>query len=496
MRRSWFAVGCVVVTACGGQHAGARAASPGATEAADTRQPAGPALVAVDPAPAEPGASAEPSARARPRAEPPWLGASTASALSLTRSSDQRVAVWIDVPDARPPEHVPTATALVIDTSGSMQGDKIAHARQAARALARAMHDGDVVSVIAFDTTVREIVPPTLLDDRSRGEVERAIGGLRAAGDTNLHDGLRTAVWYASRAPATHPLRRVVLVSDGRATVGPSSPTALGLLAEDGMARGTQVTALGVGLDYDELTLNEIAVRSSGRFYHLEHSTSFASVVTEELRVLERTIAADAYVELVPAPGVHVEGVIGARAQRSGAGWRVPLGALYAGQSRELSVRVRLPERGPGVVQPVLSARLHFTDLTDGALPRVQEVAVRTVTTDDAAAVAARRVPRAESVLATQDAAEWAATAAARAGSGDLEAAQRELERAEHRLREQASATDDAVERERLERRASTMGKARKSAAAAAAAPAADRPRASRASALDANASSMELQGY
>ena len=72
---------------------------------------------------------------------------------------------------------------------------------------------------------------------------------------TDVHDAVRSAM-------------KICL--DGRANVGPSSPEALGDLAARGTEDGVQVSAIGVGLDYDERTLGELARRSSGRMYHLE----------------------------------------------------------------------------------------------------------------------------------------------------------------------------------------------------------------------------------
>ena len=57
------------------------------------------------------------------------------------------------------------------------------------------------------------------------------------------------AVW---RAPQSHPIRRVVVISDGLANVGPSAPAAFADLAQRGTERGIQVSSIGVGLDYDD----------------------------------------------------------------------------------------------------------------------------------------------------------------------------------------------------------------------------------------------------
>ena len=64
-----------------------------------------------------------------------WIGASGHSDYVLVGAQEQFVGVWVDVPHSARRAHVPMSLTLSIDTSGSMAGTKIAHARQAARAL-------------------------------------------------------------------------------------------------------------------------------------------------------------------------------------------------------------------------------------------------------------------------------------------------------------------------------------------------------------------------
>src|SRR5262249_28319413 len=152
----------------------------------------------------------------------------------------------------------------------------------------------------------------------------------------------------------------------------PSSPQMLGALAERGLKHRAQVTSLGVGIDYDEHTLNALSVRTSGRLYHLSDPREMKGTLAHEMELLGSTVASDAVVEIVPAPGVALIGADGIRADwgESGA-LRIPLGALYGGQHREALVRVRVSpaafERAGGSAsKPLASVRLRFRDPADG----------------------------------------------------------------------------------------------------------------------------------
>lgn len=422
-----------------------------------------------------------------------WVGAASETSEVLPGLREHRVAVWVDVPKTRREQHVPVALTLTVDTSGSMQGAKIQHARAAAKTVVRELDDGDVVAVHTFSDDAEPRVRPTKLSLETRPQIQRVLGSLHANGGTNLFDAVRLAAAETWRVPASHPVKRVVVISDGQATVGPTSAHQIGRLAEVGASRGVQVTSLGVGLDYDEQTLNELAKRSSGRLYHLADSRELSSIVKRELRLMQDTRAVASFVELVPAQGAHIVGIDGVPAMRSGDGFRVPLGALHGGQTRELVVRVQA-NVGLENTRALVAARLHFADPLDGA-PRVQESLVRVSATHDADAVLASGDPRAQSIIALQTASQIASRAADNANRGELGQADLELAAAEREL-QRGAAHATGKQKERMLANAQRMKRARDAVKKAKAKPAPARKRASRATALEMNDAAMDFAGY
>jgi Ca-activated chloride channel family protein len=425
-----------------------------------------------------------------------WIGASGASDFVLTGTSETFLGVWVDVPSNIKKIQAPAAVAVVIDTSGSMAGPKMEHARTAAKSLIDKLPDGDIVTVVTFDDSAQERVPPTALDTTSRQRIRSTISELQPSGSTNMFDGLRQGEARAMSAPSTHAIKRVVLISDGIANVGPSTPELLGELAARGADRGVQVTAVGVGLDYDENTLNALAIRSSGRLYHMADTRELSSILEKEMGLLKATAVTNAVVEVIPAPGVQLLGADGIRSEWvTGGGLRVPLGTLFGGQHREMLMRVRVTAAADGT-HPLASVRLHFTDPSEGNLARVQEIVARYTATPDNKQLVAHANARTQSIMAVQEAGKLAVQAAQSVNQGSWDKADKDLAVAENKLRETAKTIRDTKEKQRVEAAAARMASARKSTQAAAAAPAAAKPAAKRAQALELNASGMSDMGY
>ncbi|MBK8254071.1 MAG: VWA domain-containing protein [Polyangiaceae bacterium] len=308
-------------------------------------------------------------------------------------------------------------------------------------------------------------------------------------------EGIRSGERSVFSAPSNYPVRRVIVISDGQANVGPTSPEVLGALATRGSEQGIQVTAVGVGLDYDERTLNALAINSSGRLYHMTESSELAGILDQEMGLIRSTAATDASIEIVPAPGVEILGIEKTRFNRENGSVKVPLGSMFSGQHREMLVRVRVSTPTQGT-HPLASVRLHFRDPSDGNIDRVQETVARYQVTKNRDEIAKNENARTKDILTIVEAGKLADAAAVKAEQGDIERAAQELAQAEQKLLAQAAAIKDEAAKKRVVANAANITKARKAADAAVAAPAAAKPAAARAVKLETNQAGMRNAGF
>ncbi len=273
-----------------------------------------------------------------------------------------------DVVDAR----TPVAMVLVIDTSGSMAGQKIEDARRAAIAMLDEMQPDDMVSVVRFATQAEVLVPLGRVGD-VRPEARRQIERLRAMGNTDIANALRHAdqvlAWTRDGR-----VGRIVLVTDGRDTSG--APRSTGSeVARVEASRGLTVSALGIGGDFDDAYLGAISDAGRGNYEFLRDTTALARFLSKELHEAARTRLRNVEAHLALPAEVRIRDVWGATWD----GNRLSFGSLFAGDERRavVSLDVATGAAGSSIeVGGTISWHLVDGSLHDVELSRLRVAAV------------------------------------------------------------------------------------------------------------------------
>jgi Ca-activated chloride channel family protein len=292
---------------------------------------------------------------------------------------------------ARPPVNL----ALLVDTSGSMEGKAIADARAASLALIDSLAPEDRISVVVFDSKAEVLLSSTRLDDADAKDLKKKIAAMKATGTTDMAAGLRMALNEVTKNLQRDGVNRVVLVGDGV----PNDDREILPIVAQASAQGISVTALGLGYDYDETLMGRIAQQSGGRFFYVEDSAKVASFFSEEVTRLHKVVARHAVLELHPGPGVTVTGVVGRTFSGSDRGVVVPLGDLSLGEQAEVVVELAAPSAKNGANVEVLDAVLRYDDGVGGA-QHEERAFVGAKSTEDVGSIAQGRVKTVEDAFA------------------------------------------------------------------------------------------------
>ena len=244
----------------------------------------------------------------------------------------------------------PLNLALCIDVSGSMGGDKIVAARNAALAVAASMTDRDRLSIVAFDDSTELMLDARIMDEAGREAAAAAIRRLRPRGSTNLFDGWLKAAELVAAAMAGAPdaTPRVLLLSDGHANRGLVDRTEIAVHVGALLERGVLTSALGIGEGYDERLLGAIAEAGGGSLHDAAGGTEVAEVVLGELQEGRAALIERATLRVALPPTVRTE-LVGAwsRVLIPG-GFEVTVGNLLPGQIKRVVVRLHCPAGQPG----------------------------------------------------------------------------------------------------------------------------------------------------
>lgn len=341
----------------------------------------------------------------------------------------------------------PLAIAIVLDTSGSMAGEKIQQARLAVQEMVGRMDDQDYVSIVTYDQNARMLTPLVPVSSL-KGSLATLTGYIHAAGGTNIPSGLTMGAQTLTDAPA-HLVRRVVLISDGLDGSGQPIPTvAAGVQARAN--GGMTLSALGIGTDYSEPFLTQVAEAGRGNYEFLARGAELSGFLRRELDEASRTIVDNVVAELTLPAGWSAQQAFGAPLSSTTGTIRLPIGSLHPGAERSVIVRIQVPAGVAGALGS-LPIHVRYNTTADRESHQLAGGALALTATDDEAVAASSIKPEvyAQTESAVIDARQAVAVDAWR--RGDREEASRLARENRGALRQVQAAAPSPAVREQLD---------------------------------------------
>jgi len=182
---------------------------------------------------------------------------------------------------------------FLVDVSGSMQSpDKLPLAQRALRLLVDNLRDGDTVSLVTYAGNVRVVLPHTGMEKKAL--IHEAIAGLTAGGSTAMASGIELAYQQATKVLDGHSLSRVIILSDGDANVGRTTPDGIRELIAGHTKEGITVTTVGFGMgNYKDDVMEQFANKGNGNHSYVDSLFEAKRVFQTELGGTLEVIAQD-----------------------------------------------------------------------------------------------------------------------------------------------------------------------------------------------------------
>ena len=256
-------------------------------------------------------------------------------------------------PAAEDAAQIPRDLTLVLDISGSMSGDKIEQARAALDQMLAGLRQDDRFRIITFNSVVRSFRRDfARADRRTVREARDYLAGVRAEGSTNVSDALSEAL--APEAEAGR-LSMIVLLTDGKPTVGETAPERIAEMAEQ-LRDGERVFVFGVGHDVNTYLLDRMAEGGRGSVSYVRPGEDVEQAVSSLARKISFPALSDLRIVRAPAqledyypnplPDLFYgeELVLFGRYRGDGSGELVLEGSR-AGETQRFRYQVELPRR-------------------------------------------------------------------------------------------------------------------------------------------------------
>jgi hypothetical protein len=213
-------------------------------------------------------------------------------------ASENALLVRVEAGGAPQPRRVPILLAILLDTSGSMEGSPLEAALAGTADVLGVLGTSDYATVLGFDDKARILTPLQRLE-----RPEHLIDDLRrtkAGGATRLAVGLDRALDQLASPHPERCIRRLLLLSDGQPSHGPRKLGELGDLLGRAAELGVSISTVGLGLEFDEELLAGLAAATGGRYVPVGVDARVGDALVGAVGIMDRAAFADAKLRVEP----------------------------------------------------------------------------------------------------------------------------------------------------------------------------------------------------
>lgn len=258
--------------------------------------------------------------------------------------------------DAQPQAQVAAAVApinfcMVLDRSGSMDGPKIDNLKRAVVEVIEMLRPEDTVSVVVFDETSEVIVPAQPVADKAT--LNNRVEAIRVQGGTAMSTGLEAGMTELRKYLARDRTSYLLLLTDGQTWGDEDQCRAIANMLGQ---MGVRITALGLGDEWNERLLDDLAAATNGISDYIANPQDIGQFFQRAAQAAQNTAIRNSRLLIRLASGVTPRAVYRVKPMIANLGYKpigereinVDLGDIESGNGASLLAEIMIPARTAG----------------------------------------------------------------------------------------------------------------------------------------------------
>jgi len=243
-------------------------------------------------------------------------------------------------------KRLPLNLCLVIDRSTSMQGERLEQVKQAAHRIIDELESDDILAVVTFNDRAEVILPSRLSVNRAHAKAR--ISSIIASGGTEIYQGMQVGLSEIEKFHGKHVISHLILLTDGQTYGDEEDCISEARLAG---ARRIGITAMGIGEDWNDALLDEVAAQSGGFSAYISSPSQVRTLLQQRVQGLGSVYAQGLMLGIRCAEGVQIENVFRTTPYLERLQWTngmISLGALQTDAPFTIVMEVGVAEKPPG----------------------------------------------------------------------------------------------------------------------------------------------------
>ena len=202
-------------------------------------------------------------------------------------------------------ERLPLNLSLVIDRSGSMNGEPLEEAKKCASMLVDRMSEKDRLSIVTYESHAEVLVASQPVSHKNR--LKSQISAITTGGMTALYDGWSLGAEEVAKNSNDNFLSRVLLLSDGQANRGLTDDDVIASHCRKMAEAGVTTSTYGLSEHFNENLMAGMASAGQGQAHYGQTAEDLMDPFQEEFDLLEALLARRMRLRMMPEKGVSFE---------------------------------------------------------------------------------------------------------------------------------------------------------------------------------------------